>query len=240
MADRNLAFGLFLTFFGGALSLGSYLLIGNVPLTAMGIGLTVLGAAWALTPPNPLPKNAVQRLVKSSCSNIEALLEGLGAFEKAIYIPRKKGGIAAYVPLKKAGEAMLSEIAENVGKLVFKRGGSLGVIIMPPNPALSNTQSGELQDVYSLLEHALVESEVAEAVKAVVDDNFVTVDVEKPNLDIEYPRFRLVMGSIPASLAAQAVAWALSKPVQVEWEKRNVNRLTVRLRVLEWTDKAFT
>jgi len=121
VADRNLTFGFSLAVFGVTFSLGSYLALGNIPLTALGIGLAILGAAWAITPPNPLPRSVVVSLIKSSCSNIEAMLEALGAFERAVYIPVKNNGRAvAYIPVKKAGEATLSEVAENTGKIVFR------------------------------------------------------------------------------------------------------------------------
>jgi len=241
VADRNLAFGICLAVFGAVFSLGSYLALGNVPLTALGIGLAVLGAAWAMTPPNPLPRRVVASLVKSSCSNIEALLEALGAFEKAVYLPVKADGkVAAYVPLKRAGLATLSEVAENAGKIVFRRGGSLGVIVAPPRVEVGNPQPIGESSLDGLLEYALVESEVASSARAVQAGDNVVVEVQGLRVDVDHSRFRAVMGSLPACVAAQAVAEAVSKPVQITDERREGNRLTVRLRVLNWTDKAFT
>ncbi len=241
MADRNLAFGLCLSVFGALFSLGSYLVLGNIPLTALGIGLAILGTAWAITPPNPLPRGVVESLVKSSCSNIEALLEALGAFEKAVYLPVESDGkVAAYVPLKRAGQATLSEAAENVGRVVFKRGGALGVIVAPPRVEFGNPHPISEYSLDGLLEYALVESEIASSAKAVRVEDSVVVEVRGLRLDVNHSRFRAVMGSLPACVAAQAVAAALSKPVQIADERREGNRLTVRLRVLNWTDTAFT
>jgi len=45
---------------------------------------------------------------------------------------------------------------------------------------------------------------------------------------------------LPACLVAQAVAVALSKPVQVVDERLRGDDLIVRLRVLDWTDKSCT
>ena len=241
MADRNLTFGFFLAVFGVTFSLGSYLALGNIPLTALGIGLAILGAAWAITPPNPLPRGVVVSLIKSSCSNIEAMLEALGAFERAVYIPVKNNGRAvAYIPVKKAGEATLSEVAENTGKIVFRRGGSLGVIVTPPMVDVGNPYPVGGASIDGLLEYALVESEVASSVRAVQTGDYVVVEVQGLRVDVNHSRFRAVMGSLPACIAAQAVAEALSKPVQIAEERREGNRLYVRLRVLNWTDKSFT
>lgn len=238
MADRNLVYGLCLTIFGATFSLASHFMLGNVPLTAMGIGLAVLGAAWAMTPPNSLPKDTMAGLVKSSCSNIEALLEAVGAFERAVYIP-VEGRAVAYVPIKKAGAA-LREIAENAGKMLIRRGGSLGVILAPPMAGAGNPHPPSGLGVDGLLELALVGSEVASSVKAVMAGDAVVVDVEGVKVDVDYPRFRRVMGSLPSCLAAQAASLALSRPVQVADERRAGNRLTIRLRVLDWTDRGFT
>jgi hypothetical protein len=241
VVDRNLAFGLSLSVFGSLFSLGSHMVLGNVPLTALGIGLTILGAAWAITPPKPLPKGVVASLVKSSCSNIEALLEALGAFEKAVYIPVEPGGrVAAYVPLKRAGQATLSQAAESAGKIIFRRGGSLGVFVTPPRVELGNPHPVSESILDGLLDYALVESEIASSARAVQSGDSVVVEVRGLRLDVNHSRFKAVMGSFPACVAAQAVAAALSQPVQIADEKREGDRLTVHLRVLDWTDTSYT
>lgn len=242
MADANLTLGSCVSVFGAVFSLTSYLLIGSVPLTAMGIGLVIVGIAWALTPPNPLPREVVKNLVRSSCSNIEVLLEALGANEKAVYVPVKDGReVVAYVPIRKAGALTLEDIAKSEGRIVVNRGGSFGVIVTPPKVSLSNPHpSAESLDVHSMLEHVLVESEVATSVKSVAKGNMIIVEVKGLRIDINYPRFRNVMGSLPSSIAAQAVALAASKPAQVTLEKRDKNRLIIHVRVLDWTDRSCT
>jgi hypothetical protein len=241
VADQNLTYGLYLTVFGAIFSLGSYLALASVPLTALGIGLAVVGVAWAMTPPHPLPKWVVASLVKSSSNNIEALLEALGAFEKAVYLPLKGDGrVVAYVPLKRAGQATLAEVAENGGRVVFKRGGSLGVIVAPPKVEVGNPHPIGESSLDGLLDYALVESEMASSARAVQAGDTVMVEVQGLRVDVNHPRFRTVMGSLPACIAAQAVAATTSKPIQIADERREGNRLTIRLRVLDWTDKAFT
>lgn len=243
MADRNLTFGAGLTFFGIVFSLGSYLVLGNVPLTALGIGLTVLGLAWAMTPPHPVPRYAVSSIIKSACNNIEALLEATGAVERALYIPvEDEGKVFAYIPLRKAADITIREIVEASGRMVFRRGGNLGLMVLPPNVDFGNPHGMEASasDVNAVLEYALVDSELAESVSAVEAEGVVVVEAYKPRVDVEYPRFRLVMGSLPSCIAAQALAQALNKPVQIVEEIRYGIRLSVRLKVFNWTDKPFT
>lgn len=242
MFDKNLTFGLALTLFGFILSLSSYFLIGNIPLTAMGIGLAIIGVSWALTPPEPLPRKVIQNLIKTSCSNIEVLLESLGVVEKAIYIPREGGDVVAYVPIRGSDGITLRDVAEVSSRFVVSRGRSLGVIINPPNVGFNNPQSvseGSI-DINNILEYALVESEIAESVKAVAEENTVVVEVKKPRIDVGYMRFQQVMGSLPASIAAQALSLVFSKPVRIEWERRSNDKLVICLRILEWIDRIST
>jgi len=241
VADRNLVYGLFLAIFGATLSIGSYLILDNLPLTAMGIGLVVVGTAWAMTPPTSPPKETVAYLVKSSCSNIEALLEAVGAAEKAVYVPVKSGvEVIAYVPLRRAGNLTIEEVAENAGKMLISRGGSLGIVVSPPRIEFGNPVLVDRHDVEGILEYVLVDSEVASSVRAVEVEDGMLVEVYNPRLDTGFPRFRAVIGSLPSCVAAQAVATGLSKPIQIADERHEGNRLIVRLRVLNWTDKTFT
>ncbi len=241
MFDRNLVYGLSLVSFGSILSIASYFILENIPLTALGIGLIVLGSAWAMIPPYPLPKDTIIELIKSSCSNIEALLEALGIFEKAIYIPSKEGRVLAYVPIKKSGNVSIDEISNNLNKMIFKSKESLGIILAPPKAGIGNPHPvGEIgSDLTTLLEHALVDSEIASSVSAVQSEEIVVVEINKPKGDVDYRRFRIVMGSLPSCIAAQAVAAFFSKPVQIIEERKEGNSLIVNLKVLDWKDSTY-
>lgn len=245
MADRNIALGLTIAFFGLILGLGAYILLENVALTAMGIGLVIVGVAWALTPVHPIPRKAILEIVESSCSNIEGLLEFIGATGRAVYLPSTADGrVVAYVSLAGSGNLSLRAVADNAGRVIVRQGGSLGVIITPPRVELI---SGNLgfdaggENIKSLLEYVLVEgSGVAESVRAVRSGNEFVIDVYKVRVDVNHPRFKAVMGSLPSCLAAQAVAAAFSSPVQVVDERRDGDRLIVHLRLLDWTETIST
>jgi len=242
-ADRNIYFGLTVAAFGLFFSVGSYILIGSIPLTAMGIGLIIVGVSWALTPPHPVPRKAVSDIVASSCSNIEALLEFVGAARRAIYVPLGVDGkVIAYVPLRGSeGGLPLKNIAENPDRVIVRQGGSLGVIVTPPRVEFSSGNPGVEGSIETLLDYVLVEaSEIAESVKMVRFGEEFIIEVYGVRFDVEYQRFRTVMGSLPSCLAAQVAAAALSKPIQVIDEKRNGDKLTVHLRVLDWIEASYT
>jgi len=245
VADRNISFGLAVATFGLFLGLGAYMLIGSIPLTAMGIGLIIIGVSWALTPTHPVPRKAVSDIVVSSCSNIEALLEFVGATKRAIYVPSEGGGkVIAYVPLRGSeGGLPLKAIAENPGRVIVRQGGSLGIIVTPPKIEFGGGNPGIEGDgsIEPLLNYVLVEtSEIAESVKAVRSGESFIIEVYGVRVDVEYQRFRAVMGSLPSCLAAQVAAAASSRPVQIADERRDRDKITVHLRLLDWTETTYT
>jgi hypothetical protein len=211
----------------------------NIPLTALGIGISILGIAWAMIPSNPIPRKSTASLIKSSCSNIEVLLEALGLFERAIYIPTNEK-IIAYIPIKKSEEITLSEIKESTSKFIFKNGKNLGVIIIPP--WISNPISNPIPETNldGILEYALLDSEIASSVTLVKNEDNIIIEIKGLKIDIDYSRFKIVMGSLPACIAAQAIALALSRPIKIISERKENNKLIVQLRILNWTDKKFT
>jgi hypothetical protein len=238
--DRNISIGSSIAVFGLTLSLGAYILLGNIPLTAMGIGLIIIGVSWALIPQNPIPRKAIMDIVKSSCSNIEAFLEFVGATRRAIYIPSKEGGrVMAYVPLK--GSIPLNAIANNDDRMIVRHGEGLGVMITPPKVEFGNPSVEYGGSVEAILNYVLIEaSEIAESINVVKSEDGFIIEIRNVRVDIEYPRFKVVMGSLPSCLAAQAIATTLSKPVQIVDEKRDGDRLIVQLRLMDWIETTYT
>lgn len=249
MADKNLLIGLSLMIFGLIFAYGAYLILENTPLTALGVGIAIVGVSWALTPPSPIPKEATINMMKSSCRNIEALLEAIGALSGAIYIPTEEAGIITYIPLKNTGKITLNEIKEKHGKVLIRHGGDAGMIIYPPkperiNPVLNNRNPSD--DLLGRLEAELArltdEWEIAESIRMTQSGDRVVIEISNPriNIDAEYPRFKTVLGSLPSCLAAQYVAASTLQPVQIEREEDLGNRIIVYLRLLEWTDTPST
>lgn len=240
MPDKIELLGTGLTVFSPIFATLSYLLLSNIPLTALGIGLTVLGLTILLTPHHPVPKETVQTFIRSSCENLETLLEATGAFMKATYFP-SNGKVYAYIPVTREQNIVMEDVVKNVGNLISKSGRSLGLIIVPPASELLRNSVGEGAGYDGVASEILVDvSEVVESVKVVESDSTIVLEIFRPRVDVSFPRFRTVMGSLPTSIAAQAAAIKYSKPVQVLDERFEGNRIISRLKVLEWTSTPYT
>ncbi|MEM3739755.1 MAG: hypothetical protein QXP84_03070 [Candidatus Korarchaeum sp.] len=239
IADRNIVIGLTVALFGSVLGSGAYILLENIPLTAMGIGLIVVGLAWASVPSYPLQRRVALELIKSSCTNIGALLEFLGATKRAIYLPSKvRGRVVAYVPLRGNVKGLpLKTIVDSDGRILVRQGESIGLVIDPPSIGLGVTNPGfeNDSDVEALVGHAVVESEIAKSVKIVRSEDGFKIEIHEVRVDVDHARFRTVMGSLPSCLVAQMIASSLSRPVQVVSERQVGNKLIVSLRLLDWT-----
>ncbi|MEM3403473.1 MAG: hypothetical protein QXJ17_02815 [Nitrososphaeria archaeon] len=242
MHERLTFFGVSLTCFGVFLAAGSYLLLNNIPLTALGVGAVILGLAVLSTPMHPMPKEVVSSFIKSSCENLEVLLEATGAVKKAIYIPSAERAYA-YIPLSTEPTFKLEQVTKSFGSFLVKAGKSLGLLIIPPASELVNmsaTQEGERR-FDDLIGNVLVDlSEVAEGVKVVESSSEIVVEVDRPRVDVGLPRFKVVMGSLPSSIVAQAAAVAFSRPVQILDERIEKSRILLRLKVLDWTSTPYT
>lgn len=241
MIDRNVLFGAGLAVFGGALGFSAYGILNNTPLTALGIGIVILGLTIMLTPPHPIPRDVVRSFIKSACTNIEGFLEAMGAVNRAVYIPFNNR-VYAYVPLKADGDVALSGVVEKLNKIVVADGRNIGVVLIPPASELVTRSAeggqGELEAiVYDVLVNV---SELAEDVKAVSSGDTVVLEVSKPRFDENYPRYEAVMGSLIASIAAQAIARASNKPTRVISEIKSGDRLLIKVGVLDWTSTAST
>jgi len=97
--------GYALVAFGAAVAAFFWFIMDNVPLTALGIGMAVVGSSLAITPLSPLPSATVRRMLEGSLLNIEALLEELGASTKGYYVPKADGSVQVYVPMGKGSAA---------------------------------------------------------------------------------------------------------------------------------------
>lgn len=228
-------FGLAMAFFGVLFTVFSYWVLLSVPLTSLGLACVILGATIVLTPSSPVPKQAIRAMVEGSCVNVEALLEEFNATEKAFYLPPKEGRVYVFVPLGSnphlpdASEAMRAPM-----RVITKVGGSPGLLVFPPGSELiklSGLSSGSgLEDA---LRHVLVDFvEAAESVKAVREGDMVVVDLVKPRLRTDFPRFGRVLGSLVTSIAGCVLASCLEVPVVFDEEEADERRIRVIFRVV--------
>jgi len=234
-SDRFVEFGLALEFFGVPFTAFSYWVLSSVPLTALGLACVILGATIVLTPSSPVPKRAILAMVEGSCVNVEALLEECNVMEKAFYLPPREGRVYVFVPLRSnphlpdAGEVMRAPM-----RVITEVHGTPGLLIFPPGSELirlSELSSGSgLEDA---LRHVLVDFvEAVESVRAVGEGDKVVVDLVKPRLRTDSPRFRRALGSLVTSIAGCVLASCLEVPVVFDEEQADGERVRVVFRVI--------
>lgn len=219
------AAGVVISIVGAAVAAYSYFVALSVPLTALGVGMLVVGASIAITPAKPVPGRAIKMLLESSVANTEALLEEVGATGKAFYVP-VKGGVYAYVPLESASSSPPRPTEAPKG-LVTEHGGVRYLVLMPPLPRL-----GEASNLEEAVTEVLVDlTELCDSVKVARGEGLV-VELKNPRARVGAGRFRSVMGSLEACAVATVVASVLNRVVVVEAEADHGNRRIVKLKVL--------
>jgi hypothetical protein len=212
--DRYLAIGLGLAVFGGPFAVYSFLVLLSVPLTALGIGCLILGVNVALIPESPVPAGTIRAMVEGSCANVEAVLEEFNVKGKAIYLPPRDGRVIAYVPTKQGASSAYRAMEAPV-RVVAEVEGEPALMVFPPGSEilrLSLVEEGS--GVEDALSYVLVDFlEAAESVKSEELGGSVVVKIGNPRIRTDFPRFNMVLGSLPTSLAGCVVAQALGKPV---------------------------
>jgi len=241
--------GYALVAFGAAVAAFFWFIMDNVPLTALGIGMAVVGSSLAITPLSPVPSATVRRMLEGSLLNIEALLEELGASTKGYYVPKADGSVQVYVPMDK-GSAVNAGSNSNgnddgnadakgnsnpgsgappldapVDGLITKVGGRQFLVIFPPASALMKnlpSDDGEAgaADLEGAISEAVVEEAgLADSLRVTESGQSVIVEISSPKSKAGAGRVRHVMGSLEAGIAAAAAAKARGRAVRVESEE---------------------
>jgi len=220
--DRYQALALVLTGFGLPLAVFSYLILFNVPLTALGFACVILGATAAFIPSSPVPAATVRAMVEGASVNIEALLEEFNARERAVYLPPRDGRVYAYVPLTPNPGTDAAWAAQKAPmRVVTEADGEPGLLVFPPGSeivrlSLLSPEAG----VEDALSHVLVDfMESVESVKAVRDGGRVVVDMKTARAETEFPRFRKTLGSMSTSTAGCVLSTVLGAPVILQSEQ---------------------
>ncbi len=227
MVDRFNAFGAALASFGALFSLLSYKILSNIPLTALGIGMLILGLSICLTPTSPIPRKAVRALIEGSILNLEALLEEFDASCKGYYVPHEDGRVYVYVPL--SSETGPPKVALKPRGVVVEEGGKPYLVFLPPASELVRVEG--FSDVEAAISEVLVDlTELCKSVK-VVRSGDINIEVKGVRGYVSAERFKRVFGSIEACLAACVAAALSNSPVYVlsEVEEKGVKYITLRV-----------
>lgn len=226
--NRYNAFGTVLALTGAALATFSYFILLNIPLTALGIGAVIVGFSIVITPVNPVPTQSIRSLVENSVVNIERLLEELGVTSKAYFIPSEDGRVYAYIPL--AGNKTPPEKPSKPKGITVEVNGKTFMVLVPPSANLIKVEEGG--SLEAVLNEVLVDlTEFCDSVK-VGEGEVITIELNKPRASEGAGRFRRVMGSVEASIAASVAAATLGRPVHIESEVDEKSKRFITLRVL--------
>ena len=231
-------YGYGLAALGAGLAGFSWYLLQSTPMTALGIGIAVVGASIGITPTSPVPSKAVRKLLEGSMLNIEAILEDTGAANRGYYVPEAasargpgegegKGGgmVRVFVPL---GEDAAPASWEPRG-LVSEMGGREYLVLHPPGSLLLRNEelSGDLEP---LLHYFLVEETgLVESLSASEAAGSVAVEFRRPRAGPPSGRARRVMGSLESGIAAAIIASAKGRVARVasEDDSKGDRRLAV-------------
>jgi len=232
-----------LTLSGLILAVASYLLLASIPLTALGVSMTILGSVLlALSRGLPtLSPQATSALMESGLRNVSAILEELGLSSKAVYLSSSRTGRdpKALIPLR--SNPSLPKPEKPLPERFIVRYGAhpedLGVLVTTPGSLavsmLDSKPSPRATDIESALTSLAVMMGLADAAKVSMSAERVTVELSYPRLAREELWAYRLLGSPLASIVASIVAEALGKPVLIEREEHVGAKGIIDLRVVD-------
>jgi hypothetical protein len=231
--DQYTAAGIGLVVFGALFADFAFLILLNVPLTALGISCVVLGITTVLIPENPILASNIRSMIKGSCLNIEALLEEFDVEERCVYLPPRDGRVFAYVPLTAGhGLSNLWQAMEAPIRVVTEVGGEPGLMVFLPVLDDMLSSIGEGSKAEEALSNILVEKlEFLESVKEAESGDKVVVRMSGSRVETDLPRFKKVLGSLPTSIAGCVLAFILDKPLALIEEEVSGRVITATFEV---------
>ena len=245
VAARNtyVTLGLVLVSEGVLLTIVSYLVIGSVPLTALGVSTVILGSvAFALSQERmQMPNELSEIMLKTGLENVTAVIEEIGLSSKAVYLPSSSlsdGRQAALIPLHsnpdfpKIGKPLPRRLIVKFGQEptdIGLRVTTLGSYVLDLLVPKTVTGEGGLE---SVLSSVLVRTlGLAEGVLVVSVGDRITMEAVKLHFRWENLWVYQVLGSPLASIAASVTAEVLGRKVLIDSERSERDKLTVELKV---------
>jgi hypothetical protein len=164
--------------------------------------------------------------------------------QDTIYLPpSREGTIYAYVPLQRIDITHLNFEEISKAPIAFRKGMS-GVRILPiaaeigKIPELSSNEEDRDNEHSPALDEALEfilisSAELCSNLNIVEVGNELILEMIDIKVTVEAKNYTRVLGSIPASIAACAIASVTRKPVIIQDETRNEKSLLVRFRLLD-------
>jgi hypothetical protein len=227
--NRYILLGLGLILGSGLFAAAAWLILGYMPLAALGISGVILGVvslALGRSLPRVLPEVSLM-LLEAGFDNIAALVEELGLRAGAIYLPTSltQGRPRALIPLHRNSiQPVIQKPVEQRLIVQFGPGpDDYGALVATPgSPALSLIEtpgigsSGALEDALSGL--LVGRLDVVDAVRVERSGEKIVIEVAHPALPARSHPAYTVLGSPIASIVATVAAESLGQPVSVTSE----------------------
>jgi hypothetical protein len=225
--------GLGLITFGAPFAYYSYIVLNNVSFTSLGLACIILGVTLLQVPSNPIPKKDVRAMMEASCINIEAVLEEFDAKGKAIYLPPKNGRVYSFVTLDNNIKIDPLKVVEAPLRVLSKYYGSPSLIVFPPgSEAVRLASIPEDSGIEESLSFVLVDFlEAAESIKSIENEDRIIVEIIKPKVTTEFPRYKMSLGSLTTSIAGCVLSHIQRKPVYFINEENSSQKITATFEV---------
>lgn len=208
--------GISLGIFGTLLSLSSFFVLRNDNLTALGIGIVIIG----LTLVSMRDEADISNIIEGGLANLELLLEDLDVSQRGFYFPNGNK-VYVYVPLN--GKLLFTEPKG----VITTQDGSSVLVLHPPIYFIKDL--GKSLD--SLVSEYVTERGLADGVKVVKNGNIYALEV-KGNRVSTPGRVKLVMGSCVTSIVCSIIALKEGRPCVVKEERTDGKRITAVIEVV--------
>jgi hypothetical protein len=213
--------------FGAPFASYSYIVLKNNSFSALGLACLILGVTLLQVPSNPVPKEDVRAMMAGSCINIEAILEEFDARGKAVYLPPKDGRVYSFVSLSNnvnIDPLKVLEVPLRVLSQVFE---VPGLIVFPPgSEAVRLAAIPEDSGIEESLNYILVDFlEAAESVKSIENKERIVVEINKPKITTEFPRYNMSLGSLLTSIAGCVLSHVQKTPVSFISEENSSQKI---------------
>jgi hypothetical protein len=235
--------GLGLLIAGGLIAVSAYFVFGLVWLTATGICMLILSfilIAMGKAIPK-LPPEVCSMLLETGIDNMATLIEELGIKTKAIYLPSSLASDRprAFIPLNSNGSqpkitralpqrliARYGSSPEDIGLLMSTIGSTAaGLLEFKPGASADELETA----LTSLLTGRLG---VADGTRVVCQNDHISVEIYKPNLDSSTSWTNQCLGGPLSSIVASIAAEAWDKPITIEREEQIAGKHCIELEVI--------
>jgi hypothetical protein len=172
-------------------------------------------------------------MMEASCINIEAVLEEFDAKGKAIYLPPKNGRVYSFVTLDNYIKVDPLKVVDAPLRVLSKYCGSPSLIVFPPgSEAVRLASIPEDSGIEESLSFVLVDFlEAAESIKSIENEDRIIVEINKPKVITEFPRYKISLGSLTTSIAGCVLSHVKKTPVYFINEENFSQKITATFEV---------